>query len=221
MKKILKEIVKLEKYVLEELNVKEMTVTSLDKQKYGVVLRAEPDPTQDPYGYVENSKQSPKQSLEVSSLDAQLQEFLVKKEIVVNWLRAGRARLKINVQLLVPGPMNCLRSYQQGPEVEEEGSIGPHLDAVDVYYEIKALLASVLNKSYPRVQRIYWKEPPRLISLTLQSGALKGRLGLHMEEMQTIKWLGYEASFGEKLVASRCEKLYRELLERRYQCFPG
>ncbi|XP_067006975.2 isoleucine--tRNA ligase, cytoplasmic isoform X2 [Anabrus simplex] len=38
----LKEIMSLERYILEELNVRTMTVTT-DKSKYGVMLRAEPD----------------------------------------------------------------------------------------------------------------------------------------------------------------------------------
>ncbi|XP_069693675.1 isoleucine--tRNA ligase, cytoplasmic [Periplaneta americana] len=40
--KYLKDIISLERYILEELNVRKVTVTT-DKKKYGVTLRAEPD----------------------------------------------------------------------------------------------------------------------------------------------------------------------------------
>ncbi|CAD6220355.1 GSCOCG00005016001-RA-CDS [Cotesia congregata] len=207
--KILKEIVKLEKYVLEELNVKEMTVTT-DKQKYGVVLRAEPDHKTLGVRLRGEFKAVTQAIKELT--DAQLQEFLIKKEIVVNGYVLGEQDLRLMFSFSGPRADELSQRYEAHSEgnilillditpdesMQNEGIAREVInrvqklrkkaqlvptDPVDVYYKIKDS-ASVLNKvilEYKGFIEGTTKTPQ------FELAELKGDSEVIIEEIQKIK----------------------------------
>ncbi|KAL2749130.1 hypothetical protein V1477_002740 [Vespula maculifrons] len=92
---VLKDIVSLKSYILEELNVKEL-ITTTDKEKYGVTLRAEPD-HKILGARLKGEFKSVTQAIKELS-DEQLQQFVISKEIIVQGhkLSEGDLRLMFN-----------------------------------------------------------------------------------------------------------------------------
>ncbi|KAK2580578.1 hypothetical protein KPH14_007702 [Odynerus spinipes] len=113
---VLKDIVSLRSYILEELNVKEL-ITTTDKEKYGVTLRAEPD-HKVLGARLKGEFKSVTQAIKELT-DEQLQKFVTTKEISVlgHKLEEGDLRLMFNFI----GPMAEQLSKQY--EAHSEGNI--------------------------------------------------------------------------------------------------
>ncbi|XP_057335552.1 isoleucine--tRNA ligase, cytoplasmic-like [Microplitis mediator] len=207
--RILEEIVRLKSYILEELNVKEMTVTT-DKQKYGVVLRAEPDHKTLGVRLRGEFKAMIKAIKELT--DDQLQEFLVKKEIVVNQHVLEEEDLRLMFSFSGPTADQLSQRYEAHSEgnilillditpdesMQHEGIAREIInrvqklrkkaqlvptDAVDVYYEIKdssSMLKKVID-SYKEFIESTTKTPQRELK------EMASDADVIVEEMQKIK----------------------------------
>ncbi|XP_013398434.1 isoleucine--tRNA ligase, cytoplasmic isoform X2 [Lingula anatina] len=89
---VLEDVRSLKQYILEELNVKEVTTTT-DKEKYGVHLRAEPD-HKTLGARLKGAFKSVTKSIKELT-DAQLQQFLKMGEIVVDGHTLAHEELRI------------------------------------------------------------------------------------------------------------------------------
>ncbi|XP_034949220.1 isoleucine--tRNA ligase, cytoplasmic [Chelonus insularis] len=142
--RILEEIISLKPYILEELNVKELTVTT-DKEKYGVVLRAEPD--HKTLGFrLKGEFKSIIQAIKQLT-DVQLQEFLVKKEITVQKHKLGEQDLRLMFSFSGPAAEQLSRRY----EAHSEGNILILLDITpDESMQHEGIAREIIN----RVQKL-------------------------------------------------------------------
>ncbi|XP_044012686.1 isoleucine--tRNA ligase, cytoplasmic [Aphidius gifuensis] len=141
---ILNEIVNLKSYILEELNVKELTVTT-DKEKYGVQLRAEPDHKTLGFRLKGEFKAIIKSIKELS--DEQIQEFLIKKEIIVNGHKLGDEDLRLMFSFNGPAAQELSKKY----ETHSEGNILILLDITpDESMQNEGIAREVIN----RVQKL-------------------------------------------------------------------
>uniref|UniRef100_A0A6V7JHF2 Isoleucine--tRNA ligase, cytoplasmic n=1 Tax=Bracon brevicornis TaxID=1563983 RepID=A0A6V7JHF2_9HYME len=142
--KILEEIVSLKSYILEELNVKELTVTT-DKQKYGVTLRAEPD--HKTLGFrLKGEFKAMIQAIKDLS-DSQLQDFLITKKIKVNNHELGEDDLRIMFSFSGPAAQQLSLKY----EAHCEGNVLILLDVTpDESMQHEGIAREVVN----RVQKL-------------------------------------------------------------------
>uniref|UniRef100_A0A0C9QTI3 Isoleucine--tRNA ligase, cytoplasmic n=1 Tax=Fopius arisanus TaxID=64838 RepID=A0A0C9QTI3_9HYME len=142
--KILEEIVALKSYILNELNVKELTVTT-DKQKYGIRLAAEPD--HKTLGFrLKGEFKAIIQAIKDLS-DAQLQEFLVTKKIVVNNHELGEEDLRLMFSFSGPTAQQLSMKY----EATCEGNVLILLDITpDESMQHEGIAREIIN----RVQKL-------------------------------------------------------------------
>lgn len=141
---VLKDIVSLKSYILEELNVKKLTVTT-DKQKYGVTLRAEPDHKTLGARLKGEFKQIIQAIKELS--DEQLQKFVATKEIVVQGHKLEEQDLRLMFSFTGPAAEQLSQQY----EAHSEGSILILLDVTaDEAMHNEGIAREVIN----RVQKL-------------------------------------------------------------------
>ncbi|XP_072760551.1 isoleucine--tRNA ligase, cytoplasmic [Anoplolepis gracilipes] len=141
---VLENILLLEAYILEELNIKKLTVTT-DKKKYGVTLRAEPDHKTLGARLKGEFKQIMLAIKELS--DEQLQKFVATKEIVVQGHKLEEQDLRLMFNFTGPAAKELSNQY----EAHSEGSILILLDITsneELYNE--GIAREVIN----RVQKL-------------------------------------------------------------------
>ena len=114
--KVLENIISLKSYILEELNVKELTVTT-DKRKYGVTLRAEPDHKILGARFKAEFKSITQAIKELT--DEQLQTFVTAKEIVVQGHKLGEQDLRLMFSFTGPAAEQLSTQY----EAHSEGNV--------------------------------------------------------------------------------------------------
>ncbi|KAJ8675218.1 hypothetical protein QAD02_011004 [Eretmocerus hayati] len=141
---ILNDLLSLKSYILEELNVKELTVTT-DKNKYGVKLRAEPD-----HKYL-GAKLKNEFKAVTSAIreltDEQLQNFIAHKRVQVlgHWLEEQDLRLMFSFT----GPAAEVLSKRY--EANSEGNVLVLLDVTpDDSMQNEGLAREIIN----RVQKL-------------------------------------------------------------------
>ncbi|XP_054003576.1 isoleucine--tRNA ligase, cytoplasmic [Hylaeus anthracinus] len=138
--KVLDEIVSLKSYILEELNVKELTVTT-DKQKYGVVLRAEPD-HKILGARLKGEFKSVTQAIKELT-DEQLQTFVATKEIIVQGHKLEEQDLRLMFSFTGPAAEQLSKQY----EAHSEGNILILLDVTpDESMHNEGLAREVINR---------------------------------------------------------------------------
>lgn len=141
---VLKDIVSLKSYVLEELNVKKLTVTT-DKEKYGVTLRAEPDHKTLGARLKGEFKQIIQAIKELS--DEQLQKFVATKEIVMQGHKLEEQDLRLMFSFTGPAAEQLSKQY----EAHSEGNILILLDVTaDEAMHNEGIAREVIN----RVQKL-------------------------------------------------------------------
>lgn len=141
---VLKDIISLKSYILEELNVKKLTVTT-DKQKYGVTLRAEPDHKTLGARLKGEFKQIIQAIKELS--DEQLQKFVATKEIVVQGHKLEEQDLRLMFSFTGPAAEQLSKQY----EAHSEGNILILLDVTaDEAMHNEGIAREVIN----RVQKL-------------------------------------------------------------------
>ncbi|KAL6259440.1 hypothetical protein P5V15_009361 [Pogonomyrmex californicus] len=141
---VLKDIVSLESYILEELNVKKLIITT-DKEKYGVTLRAEPDHKILGARLKSEFKQITQAIKELS--DEQLQKFITMKEIVVQGHKLDEQDLRLMFSFTGPTAEQLSKQY----EAHSEGSVLILLDVTaDEAMHNEGIAREVIN----RVQKL-------------------------------------------------------------------
>ncbi|XP_024884154.1 isoleucine--tRNA ligase, cytoplasmic [Temnothorax curvispinosus] len=141
---VLKDIVSLKSYILEELNVKKLTVTT-DKQKYGVTLRAEPDHKTLGARLKGEFKQIIQAIKELS--DEQLQKFVATREIVVQGHKLEEQDLRLMFSFTGPTAEQLSKQY----DAHSEGNILILLDVTaDEAMHNEGIAREVIN----RVQKL-------------------------------------------------------------------
>ncbi|XP_012540507.2 isoleucine--tRNA ligase, cytoplasmic isoform X2 [Monomorium pharaonis] len=141
---VLKDISSLKSYVLEELNVKKLTVTG-DKEKYGVTLRAEPDHKTLGARLKGEFKQIIQAIKELS--DEQLQKFVVTKEIFVQGHKLEEQDLRLMFSFTGPAAEQLSQQY----EAHGEGNLLILLDiTADEAMHNEGIAREVIN----RVQKL-------------------------------------------------------------------
>lgn len=113
---VLTDIVSLKSYILEELNVKKLTVTT-DKEKYGVTLRAEPDHKTLGARLKGEFKQIIQAIKDLT--DEELQKFIATKTIVVQGHKLEEQDLRLMFSFTGPAAEQLSKQY----EAHSEGSI--------------------------------------------------------------------------------------------------
>lgn len=111
--KTLDDVVSLKAYILEELNVKKLTVTT-DKKKYGVTLRAEPDHKTLGARLKSDFKSVAAAIKELS--DAQLQDFVTKGEIEVMGHKLSQQELRLMFSFTGPAAVELSKRYEAHSE---------------------------------------------------------------------------------------------------------
>ncbi|OXU26482.1 hypothetical protein TSAR_003608 [Trichomalopsis sarcophagae] len=106
---LLEQLLELESYLKEELNVRKLTVTN-DKRKYGVSLRAEPD-HKTLGARLKNDFKSVSAAIRELS-DAQLQSFLASKEIEVLGHKLEEHELRIMFSFSGPAASELSARYE-------------------------------------------------------------------------------------------------------------
>ncbi|KAL0129614.1 hypothetical protein PUN28_001706 [Cardiocondyla obscurior] len=149
--KALSDILSLKSYIFEELNVKTLTAT-IDKQKYGVTLRAEPDHKTLGARLKGEFKQIIQAIKELT--DEQLQTFIATKEIVVQNHRLGEEDLRLMFSFTGPAAEKLSKQY----EVHSEGSL---LILVDITADEAMHNEGVAREVINRVQKL--RKKARLI----------------------------------------------------------
>lgn len=137
---VLKDIVSLKSYILEELNVKLLTVTT-DKQKYGVTLRAEPDHK------ILGARLKGEFKLVAQAIkeltDEQLQAFVMTKKIVVQGHTLGEQDLRLMFNFTGPGTEQLSKQY----EAHSEGNILLLLDVTpDESMRNEGIAREIINR---------------------------------------------------------------------------
>ncbi|XP_011866272.1 PREDICTED: isoleucine--tRNA ligase, cytoplasmic [Vollenhovia emeryi] len=141
---VLRDVVSLESYILEELNVKKLTVTT-DKEKYGVTLRAEPDHKTLGARLKGEFKQIIHAITKLS--DEQLQKFVVTREIVVQ----GHKLEEQDLRLMFSFTGSAAEQLSQRYEAHSEGNILILLDVTaDEAMHNEGIAREVIN----RVQKL-------------------------------------------------------------------
>lgn len=141
---ILNDVVSLKSYVLEELNVKELTVTT-DKKKYGVTLRAEPDHKILGARLKGDFKAVTTAIKELT--DEQLQVFVAKKEIEVLGHKLEEQDLRLMFSFTGPAAEELSKRY----EAHSEGNVLILLDVTpDETMQNEGLAREIIN----RVQKL-------------------------------------------------------------------
>lgn len=107
--KVLEDILSLKSYILGELNVKKLTVTT-DKKKYGVTLRAEPDHKILGARLKGEFKQIIQAIKDLS--DEQLQKFVATKEIVVQNHKLEGEDLRLMFSFTGPAAEQLSKQYE-------------------------------------------------------------------------------------------------------------
>lgn len=142
--KVLKDIVSLKSYILEELNIKKLTVTT-DKEKYGVTLRAEPDHKTLGARLKGEFKQIIQAIKQLS--DEQLQKFVATREIVVQGHRLEEQDLRLMFSFTGPTAEQLSKRY----EAHSEGNVLILLDVTsDEAMHNEGMAREVIN----RVQKL-------------------------------------------------------------------
>ncbi|XP_076384937.1 isoleucyl-tRNA synthetase isoform X1 [Megalopta genalis] len=137
---VLKEIVSLKLYILDELNVKELTVTT-DKQKYGVTLRAEPD-HKILGARLKGEFKSVTQAIKELS-DEQLQTFVETKEIMVQGHKLKEQDLRLMFSFTGPAAEQLSKQY----EAHSEGNVLILLDVTpDESMHNEGIAREVINR---------------------------------------------------------------------------
>ncbi|XP_076672841.1 isoleucyl-tRNA synthetase [Andrena cerasifolii] len=138
--KVLENIISLKSYILEELNVKELTVTT-DKQKYGVTLRAEPDHKILGARFKAEFKSITQAIKELT--DEQLQAFVATKEIVVQGHKLGEQDLRLMFSFTGPAAEQLSTQY----EAHSEGNVLILLDVTpDENMHNEGVAREVINR---------------------------------------------------------------------------
>ncbi|XP_043248058.1 isoleucine--tRNA ligase, cytoplasmic isoform X2 [Colletes gigas] len=137
---ILEEIISLKSYILEELNVKELTVTT-DKQKYGVILRAEPD-HKILGSRLKAEFKSVTQAIKELS-DEQLQTFVTTNEIIVQGHKLEKQDLRLMFSFTGPAAEQLSKQY----EAHSEGNVLILLDVTpDESMHNEGIAREVINR---------------------------------------------------------------------------
>lgn len=141
---ILKEIKSLELYILEELNVKELTITT-DKEKYGVKLKAEPD-HKILGARLKGEFKSVTQAIKELS-DEELQIFVSKKEIIIQGHKLEEQDLRLMFSFTGPAAEKLSKQY----EAHSEGNVLILLDVTpDENMHNEGMAREIIN----RVQKL-------------------------------------------------------------------
>lgn len=141
---VLKELETLKSYILEELNVKELTVTT-DKKKYGVKLRAEPD-HKTLGARLKGEFKSVTQAIKELT-DEQLQVFIAQKEIMVQGHKLEEQDLRLMFSFTGPAAEQLSKQY----EAHSEGNVLILLDVTpDESMHNEGIAREVIN----RVQKL-------------------------------------------------------------------
>jgi len=141
---VLRDIVSLKSYILEELNIKKLTVTT-DKEKYGVKLRAEPDHKTLGARLKGEFKQIIQAIKDLS--DEELQKFVATKEIVVQGHKLEEQDLRLMFSFTGPAAEQLSKQY----EAHSEGNILILLDVTaDEAMHNEGIAREVIN----RVQKL-------------------------------------------------------------------
>ncbi|XP_076628378.1 isoleucyl-tRNA synthetase isoform X2 [Colletes latitarsis] len=137
---ILEEIISLKSYILEELNIKELTVTT-DKQKYGVILRAEPDHKILGSRLKAEFKSVTQVIKELS--DEQLQTFVTTNEIIVQGHKLEKQDLRLMFSFTGPAAEQLSKQY----EAHSEGNVLILLDVTpDESMHNEGIAREVINR---------------------------------------------------------------------------
>lgn len=141
---VLEEIVALKSYITEELNVKELTV-STNKEKYGVMLRAEPDHKTLGARLKGEFKQITQAIKELS--DSQLQQLLKTKEIEVLGHKIKEEEVRLMFTFTGPAAEELSKRY----ETHSEGNV---LILLDVTPDETMLNEGIAREIINRVQKL-------------------------------------------------------------------
>ena len=217
---ILQEIMSLKSYILEELNIKEITVTT-DKQKYGVTLRAEPD-HKTLGARLKGEFKSITQAIKALT-DKQLQDFLATKEINVNGHTLGEQDIRLMFSFTGPAAEQLSQRYEAHSEdnvlilldvtpdesMQDEGIAREIInrvqklrkkaqlvpsDEADVYYEINDA-----NSSLSRII-VEYKQFIESTTKTIQKNIkeLSNDAYVIIEEMQKVKGVDMKLVLAKK-----------------------
>lgn len=141
---VLRDVVSLDSYILSELNVKKLTVTT-DKEKYGVTLRAEPDHKTLGARLKGEFKRVTQAIKELS--DEQLRRFVDTKEIIVEGHTLEQQDLRLMFSFTGPAAEELSKRY----EAHSEGNILILLDVTpDEEMHNEGIAREVIN----RVQKL-------------------------------------------------------------------
>ncbi|XP_058810713.1 isoleucine--tRNA ligase, cytoplasmic [Phymastichus coffea] len=141
---IINDILSLRSYILEELNVKELTVTT-DKKKYGVTLRAEPD--HKTLGARLKGEFKVVAAAIKELTDEELQLFVSKKEIEVLGYKLEEQDLRLMFSFTGPAADEISKRY----EAHSEGNVLILLDVTpDETMQNEGLAREIIN----RVQKL-------------------------------------------------------------------
>lgn len=138
--KALQEITSLQSYILEELNIKKLTITT-NKSKYGVIMKAEPD-HKTLGARLKGRFKEVTQAIKALS-DAELQRFLVKKEIEVLGCKLEEQDLRLTYSFTD----DLSKQY----EAHSEGSI---LVLLDIILDEKMIDEGLSREVINRVQKL-------------------------------------------------------------------
>ncbi|XP_070159414.1 isoleucine--tRNA ligase, cytoplasmic [Polyergus mexicanus] len=141
---MLKDILLLESEILEELNIKKITVTT-NKEKYGVTLRAEPDHKILGARLKGEFKQITQAIRELS--DEQLQKFVDTKEIVVQGHKLEEQDLRLMFNFTDPSAQELSKQY----EAHSEGSL---LILLDITFDEELYNEGIAREVINRVQKL-------------------------------------------------------------------
>ncbi|KMQ90073.1 isoleucyl-trna cytoplasmic [Lasius niger] len=141
---VLRDIVQLEPYILEELNVRKLTVTT-NKEKYGVTLRAEPDHKTLGARLKGEFKQIMQAIKELS--DEQLQKFVTTKEIVVQGHKLEEQDLRLMFNFTGPAAQELSKQY----EAHSEGSV---LILLDITRDEELYNEGIAREVINRIQKL-------------------------------------------------------------------
>ncbi|XP_015515229.2 isoleucine--tRNA ligase, cytoplasmic [Neodiprion lecontei] len=142
--KVLEDINSLKTYILEELNIRELTTTT-DKEKYGVILRAEPD-HKTLGARLKGEFKSIMQAIKQLS-DEDLQKFVATKKIEVQGHELGPEDIRLMFSFTGPAAEKFSEQY----EAHSEGDILILLDVTpDETMQHEGVAREIIN----RVQKL-------------------------------------------------------------------
>lgn len=142
--RVISDIVSLKSYILEELNVKTLTVTT-DKEKYGVTLRAEPD-HKNLGARLKGEFKSVMAAIKELT-DEELQKFVEEKKIVVQGHTLEEQDLRLSFSFTGPAAEQLSKRY----EAHCEGNVLILMDVTpDEMMQNEGLAREIIN----RVQKL-------------------------------------------------------------------